>query len=279
MTSAFIEQSRKEAAKASERPIAIKAALHSLEQLAATDLPPIWMMNVIDSHDHEHFVSSMRGLFPEFVNRAKLTAESNILDIGCGCGRLAIPFSYFTDSGSYWGVDVWDEGIEWCKTHISTRKPNFRFETLASNNNYYREAYDASKPNSYKLSIIPDNSLDFAFAISVFTHILEHDSRQYLEELARCLKPTGIAYLTGFVIDRHFFKYVDLTKQHTAVKEVAPGVWQAYQGQDFFAGYTQSKWRSMVEAAGLQIVSYETGSWAEKPGARLYQDTFIIVKA
>src|SRR6266571_3339160 len=40
---------------------------------------------------------------------------SHVLDIGCGCGRMAAAFTRFLDSsGSYEGFDAAKEPIEWC---------------------------------------------------------------------------------------------------------------------------------------------------------------------
>ena len=274
----YIKYQKQEASKGSSLPEQIRAALECASRLSEDELPPLEMMNTIGSHDRGHFVGTMNFIFTELVTRAKLTLASNVLDIGCGCGRIALPFSYFLTAGQYFGVDVWALGTDWCTQKISPRMPNFIFRALPSQNNYYFDAYNNSKTNVYSLSEIPDKSLDLAFAISVFTHLDAADAHQYFAEISRTLKSTGIAYISAFIIDHHFFRYVARTKEHSAVKEIANGVYQAYSGQDFFSGFTYDKWRRMVEECGLQIVSYEVGSWAQKPGARLYQDTFVLIR-
>ena len=47
----------------------------------------------------------------------------------------------------------------------------------------------------------PDNSFDFVFATSVFTHMLPADLLQYVKETYRVLKPSKKALFTFFVMD------------------------------------------------------------------------------
>src|SRR5690348_3639880 len=50
-----------------------------------------------------------------FVRLADLGPHERVLDLGCGVGRMAVPLTqYMSDVGSYIGVDVARDGIEWC---------------------------------------------------------------------------------------------------------------------------------------------------------------------
>ncbi|MEM6381033.1 MAG: class I SAM-dependent methyltransferase [Pseudomonadota bacterium] len=219
----------------------------------------------------------MTNMFRELATRFDLEHSSNIVDIGCGSGRLAYPFAHFLKDGRYFGCDVWEDGIRWCTDNIAAGHDNVTFHTIPSKNNYYFDDRDDAVQNEYTLPFLPDADIDLAFAISVFTHLVREDSLAYMHELKRMLKPDGCAFITAFIIDHHFFKYVKDTGAHRAVKEAEPGCFYAYSGQDFFGGYSYKVWREMIEQAGLQIVSYEVGKWAAKPGARNYQDTFVLV--
>jgi hypothetical protein len=107
---------------------------------------------------------------------------------------------------------------------------------------------------------------------------VEHDVQAYLAEIDRVLDVDGKVYLSCFVIDEYFFHYVEETGLHKAVKPAGEGIYYAYSGQDFFAGYSFDKWRTMFDQHRLKVVSYEVGSWAHKPGARPYQDLFVLVR-
>ena len=279
MTSKYIAGQADYIKREQERNAEFQAIAKHCWGLTADDLPPLPMMNIIGSHDAGHFKDAMTHLFHEISKRCSVDRTSHVLDLGCGCGRLAFPYAKFLSAGRYYGFDVWKDGIEWCKGHIADRHKNCEFVLVNAKNNYYFEDRDASVANEFNLQPVSSGSIDVAFAISVFTHLIQSDSQAYLHEIARVLKKDGRAYITGFIIDRFFWDYVRATGNHTGVAESKePGCYYAYGGQDFFGGYTWDRWADMFDRAGLEIASSETGTWAQKPGARVYQDTFIAVK-
>lgn len=267
-----------------QREVAVRDAQAQLDSvvkqvlaLKDSELPPLWMMNKIGSHSAEHFKNTASWSFGELVRRGKLSSLSRIIDIGSGCGRLALPFSLLIKEGDYFGTDVFDAGISWCAKHISVRNPKFKFFLQDVEHNYYFGG--EIKPSAgLSLSFAETDSIDFVFALSVFTHLVEADAEKYFSEISRCLNRGGVAYLTAFIIDKTFGDFVQRTQLHTAVKEVSEGHYQAYEGQDFFAGYTFDRWRTLIERAGLEIGGFDPGTWAEKRGALHYQDTFIVTK-
>ena len=46
----------------------------------------------------------------------------------------------------------------------------------------------------------------------------------------------------------------------------------------FFAGYELDYFEKLVHSYDLKIISRDLGQWAEKPGSKNFQDTFIIYK-
>lgn len=235
--SSYIKHQREREAATRDAQAQIDTVVKQLLSLPDSELPPIWMMNKIGSHSSQHFKNTASWSFVELVRRGRLSKQSRVIDIGSGCGRLAIPFSLLVTEGSYFGTDVFEEGIGWCTQNISSRNPRFKFFLQRVENNYYFGG-DIRPSSSISLDFAETQSIDFVFAISVFTHLVEADAERYLKEIARCLKPDGLAYLTAFVIDRSFPDFVKRTGLHTAVAEVSPGHYQAYAGQDFF-GETQ----------------------------------------
>lgn len=276
--SAYVDAIKETVLQAQGREAQLQNILSSCWKLTEKELPPIEYVNIIGSDTYDHFKNTMCGTFSELMRRFKLTSDSNILDIGSGCGRLSYPFNFLMKEGRYYGVDTWRDGVTWCADRFTSKNPNLQFHCMESNNNYYFEDYKEDVRNDYHFPFIADETVDLTFAISCFSHLVENDCRSYFKEIARILKPTGSAYITGFVIDRFFFDYVKRTGKHTGVQEKDPGCYYAYSGQDFFGGFSFEKWRSMLNDCGLEIVSYEVGDWAEKPGALNYQDIFIVSK-
>lgn len=275
--SAYILDQEKRAAEHDAAMAKMEAAVRATQAMTLAELPPEWMMNTIGSHAADHFKNTACWTFTELVRRGRLSSASRIIDIGSGCGRMALPFSHLIEDGEYYGTDVFREGVDWCTQNISPRNPAFKFFFQDVEKNYYfKDA--AGEGNKMGLPFAKDGSIDFVFAISVFTHLIEYDAVQYLREIARVLDKRGIAYLTTFNIDRFFFEYVRNTGKHVAVREVSPGHYQAYAGQDFFGGYTPERWRKLVEDAGMEIIGYDPGSWANKPGSLHFQDVSLIAK-
>jgi ubiquinone/menaquinone biosynthesis C-methylase UbiE len=273
--SGYIKHQEEQELQSAQRSACIDEVVKTCLGLGGLNLPSERMMNIIGSHSEGHFKLSMVGLFQELVKRGRLDSDSTLLDIGSGCGRLAIPFSYFIHEGMYYGTDVWQEGIRWCQDNISTRNPNFLFiQQLAANDYYHGQVTD--KRNRFGLHDIESGSVDFVFAISTFTHLLEEDCQQYFYEMQRVMHSESVAYITAFIIDEWFFDFVAKTGLHQEVHKTQDGCYHAYGGQDFFAGFTLEKWINMLSKANLKFVSHELGAWAEKPGSSMYQDTFIV---
>ncbi len=261
-----------------EADATIQALLADLRKQPDEFFPPAEMMKIIGSPDREHYLLVIEQLFDDLYRIGRIDADSRVLDLGCGCGRMALPFLDLIDQGSYRGIDVWPEGIDWCREHLTQRNPLFRFDLLQADNNYYFDS-ENDQVNRFQLEQIGGDEIDFAFAISVFTHLNPEDSQSYLDEFSRVLRPGGRAYITAFIIDDEFFRFVEDTGRHKAVTKRGEGFYDAYERQHYLCGYSLARWSGMIERAGLDVLSYDVGSWARKPGARRYQDTFVVERA
>src|SRR5436190_20773342 len=106
-----------------------------------------------------------------FTALGRLEASHRVLDVGCGCGRMAIPLTRYLDAtGSYEGFDIAATAIDYCRRQITPRHPNFRFKVADIHNGTYNPAGRTSAANfafPYE-----QGEFDFAFATSVFTHLL-----------------------------------------------------------------------------------------------------------
>ncbi len=238
--------------------------------------PPAEYIQNIGCSDKQHFKNSSVNQFKELVQRFRVADDWKILDMGCGCGRMAVPFSeYLGAKGQYIGFDVWPDGIEWC--HENIRK-DFQFKILHAANNYYYEDQRSFKKNNFSLSFIERQTVDLVFAISVFSHLKKEDAQIYLAEISKILKFRMYAYITCFIIDEYFFEYQRGTGTFSEVLEEEHGCYYGYQKQDFFAGFSLENLKEWITNSGLELVFYELGTWAEKPGSREFQDLLIIRK-
>jgi len=113
-----------------------------------------------------------------------------VLDMGCGPGRTA-RFLLLRDDIRYVGFDIFKPGIDWANRFLAPYgNGRFRFEHFDAYSAHYNprgtmHATDVRFPAA-------DASTDVAFAMTLFTHLLEEDARHYLRESARVLKPSGL---------------------------------------------------------------------------------------
>ena len=134
----------------------------------------------------------------EFVEHNILSPESNVLDVGCGIGRSAIPLTGYLKSGRYEGFDIIKTGINWCNKHIASRFPNFRFTLVDLSNDLYKNSGGLAQNFTFPY---PDNSFDLVIVLSVFTHMVEEEVERYFSEISRVLKTGGHCYSTFFILN------------------------------------------------------------------------------
>jgi SAM-dependent methyltransferase len=138
--------------------------------------------------------------FAEKLRDAGLHGASHVLDIGSGCGRIAIPLTGIIDStGSYTGLELSAPLVAWCSSHITPKHPQFRFVQCDLCNPLYNPTGRAD-PLAYRFPF-DDAAFDLVVATSVFTHLLPEIAVHYFQECARVLQPAGRLFATFYFID------------------------------------------------------------------------------
>ena len=159
-------------------------------------LPPMRLRRDVGHGDFRSIGAASRKL----LIRHGLQPNHRVLDIGSGIGRVAIPLTeYMSREGSYEGFDVTGSWVRWCRRNITPAHPNFRFTHVSvSNSHYGRGGVD---PSEFRFPY-PDASFDFAFAMSVFTHMTLDGVRNYLAEAHRVLHPGGTLVASFFFAEK-----------------------------------------------------------------------------
>lgn len=144
------------------------------------------------------FVDGGANILRELIENG-LKPNMTVLDIGSGQGRVARPMTEFlSEEGQYAGIDIVKRGVTWCQKHYRDFS-NFEFVHA----NIYNKAYNRlgkTKAADYRFPFA-DNTFDFIFLTSVFTHMLSADVENYLGEMRRVLKPGGRTFITWFVLN------------------------------------------------------------------------------
>lgn len=199
---------------------------------------------------------------------AGLKPESRVLEIGCGYGRVALPLTQIMDSrGSYEGIDVIREAIDWCRENVAPIHPRFGFNHF----DIYNEFYNPGGSGSVSDTALPfdDAAFDLVFLTSVFTHLVPDDVRAYLREIRRVLAPTGALWSTWFMVDDGVGEAVLDGRSAIPIK------WADGQGGYFATpdrgtlavAYDEAVIDRFYADASLTIIEKRRGDWYPRPNA------------
>jgi SAM-dependent methyltransferase len=101
----------------------------------------------------------------------------------------------------YVGVDLQRDAIKWCRDNLTPHAPQFRFH----HQNVYNLGFNP-KASAARLPFpVEDDFATLVLAWSVFTHTLEENVPFYLGEVARILRPEGVALTTWMLFDKSDF--------------------------------------------------------------------------
>ena len=134
-----------------------------------------------------------------FVRMGELAPHERVLDIGCGIGRMALPLTQYLQSGTYDGVDVAEDGINWCAENITQYYDNFRFHRLDMAHPLYNPS-GTLRTEDVRLPF-EDGAFDFIFLTSVVTHLTASEIGAYAREIKRLLAPGGRCFVTAFMLN------------------------------------------------------------------------------
>jgi SAM-dependent methyltransferase len=238
-------------------------------------LPPLALMKTVGSGSVEAFVKAGENFFGIFQRHARIKPTDRVLDVGCGCGRMARPLTRFLTTGSYDGFDVLPELVEWCTANITARHPNFRFKHVDVANAFYHGKGKASAAQFH--FPYADGAFDLTVLASVFTHMLPGDLERYIGEITRTLRPGGAALMTFFLLNEESLRLKETTR--SKFKFLYPcGGGLLVEDPDRPEGaiaYPEARIRERLRASGLEVQQILLGSWCGREGAVSGQDIII----
>lgn len=163
----------------------------------------------------------------------KLDQLKEVLDFGCGCGRVIRHLKGYA-SVKLHGTDINPEAICWCDQ-------NLEFAEFGSNH--------MAPPLRYR-----NQSFDFIYAFSVFTHLSGKLQRDWMNEMLRILKPGGYLLVTL----HGEYHTSNLTKDqleafHNGQMVV---VGEDLEGHNFCASFHPEAYVRNVFSEGFEVLEY-----------------------
>lgn len=229
-----------------------------------------------------------------FKDLAGLRTDASFLDIACGCGRVARALAkYFGAAATYEGFDAAKKPVEWAQSVITPKFPNFHFRTADT----FNKRYNPQGKTVASQLVFPydDDKFDFAFAGSLYTHMIPEEVANFVAETKRVLKPGGKTLATFCLLNDRTLPIVDEGKSMPRlIYKYGDCRVRTEKDPAHFIAHPEAWVRDLYAKAGLTIVEpIERGTWAEttpeskplekyhlggSPSQRASQDAVIAVK-
>jgi cyclopropane fatty-acyl-phospholipid synthase-like methyltransferase len=125
-----------------------------------------------------------------FLKSVGLEKHHKLLDVGCGCFRGGIHIGEYLDKNNYYGLDINEHFIkngyndEIVRVNLNDKIPK--------HNIIITDHYDATPFNE---------TFDFAWSLSLWTHLTITECKKCLIKVMEVLKPQGTYYTTFFLVD------------------------------------------------------------------------------
>ena len=239
-----------------------------------TDLPPLHLRRYVGPlQSFELSGAEFMGYLREL---AGLKREGRVLDIGCGCGQMALHLKdYLNANGSYAGVDIHRPSIKWCQKKIVRRHHNFHFAHIDVRN----LAYNPNGTQAAAAYRFPfeDRSFDLILLKSVFTHMRPPDVSNYFGEVSRLLKNDGRCLATFFLLND---AQATLAQQgaNALAFNYGAGEWRYVHehSPESAIAYDETFVGQLLEKHGLKVEKRLYGRWTGREDGLSYQDILLL---
>ncbi len=198
---------------------------------------------------HDEQISHYRNTLREGLSAAEkwllssLGPHKNIIDIGCGAGRVSAALAQ--EHITITAVDISYQLLQLAKSHAQANKLHVNFVQI----------------DALRLPFLA-NTFDLALAIKIYCYIPSKKLRiQYIQEIARILQPGGILVMTQYITpaewissayDEHYHRIAPNYK--TLEEGDAFAIIEEDQTHSYVHWFTEAELREELEQVGLSII-------------------------
>jgi SAM-dependent methyltransferase len=195
-------------------------------------LPPRRLMvRVAGTADADWFLRSGLAGYDAIVEH--VPDAGDVLDFGCGCGRVTRWFA--EHDGSVAGSDLSAAAIAWCRDNL----PFGRFEENG-----------LAPPLAFE-----DESFDLVYALSVFTHLTADLQLAWRDELRRVLRPGGRLLITTH--GRSYVPRLDAEERDAFERGELVVRWGEVVGSNLCSAYHPERYLRDTFADGFAFLELE----------------------
>lgn len=213
-----------------------------------------------------------------FMQLAELKPTDRVLEVGCGLGRIAYGLGhYLKPPGSYEGFEIMTRFIKWPQQEISTRRSHFNFRLV----NIYNHHYNPAGSIKAKDFVFPyeNESFDFIFLASVFTHMQTEEVRHYLEEIYRVLNLGGKCLCSFFLLNTESENLITEGKSSLEfVHELNECFTTNPDNPEAAIAFSESLLLNWILESGFTVINKYYGSWCGREKYTSGQDILILNK-
>lgn len=237
-------------------------------------IPPKHIVN-INAGDSEEIGKEFLN---HFVKLGGLEEEANVLDVGSGFGRMAVPLTdYLTSNSRYEGLEIISKGVDWCIRNITKRFKNFKFQKLDVKNGRYNPT-GSVLAEEYKFPY-KDEVFDFVILTSVFTHMLPADLENYLSEISRVLKSGGTCFITYFILNEESLDLINNGKGTFSLRYAFQDCRiETEEDPEYVIAYPEQTIEDLHGKYNLAITSKHFGNWCGREKFTSFQDIVVAEK-
>ncbi|MBI5474589.1 MAG: class I SAM-dependent methyltransferase [Ignavibacteriae bacterium] len=209
---------------------------------------------------------------------ADLTPSSRVLDIGCGCGQIALELLDQLDkNGRYTGCDINLAAITWCRKFIASTDDRFSFFHLDVRNGMYNP-HGRHLASSYRFDL--NDQFDVILLKSVFTHMMKDEVENYVSQLSALLNTRGRCVATFFLLNDRQRALAEAGKNVIAFHRHDDTIAFANpQAPESIVAFDEDKLLKMASARGLELARpIQYGAWSGDKNGLSHQDILILQK-